>query len=171
MYGYWHSTSTFFAMYGYLYNPSTFCVCYVWIFLQHKYFFAMYGYSYKYFLGYVWILTWHKYVFLFVFLWIWTPQHTAILVHSLAMKIWKGMAHGIFNTSSRHDYLVQDITDTECWAQNSSTRIIIIFTNFKCQLLTNTLKNQTKTCYFIFHSYWQYWWYFLGSSSFDITGF
>ena len=89
----------------------SFFVCYVWIFLQHKYFFfCKYGYSYKYFLcvmyGY-----WHD-ISMFFLLWIWTPQHTAILVHSFAMKIWKDMAHGVFNTSSRPDHFVHDIIDT-----------------------------------------------------------
>lgn len=59
-----------------------------------------------------------------------------------------------FDAFARRSRLVHEVTDTNCWAQNSSSHGYV-FTTFKHQLLTNRMRNGVKThncCMNIFYS-------------------
>ena len=49
---------------------------------------------------------------------IYAPQGEAMLVHSslILMKSRKMLARDVFDTFARHDSLVYDVTDADCWA-------------------------------------------------------
>ena len=59
-----------------------------------------------------------------------------------------------FDAFARHSHLVHEVTDTNRWAQNSSSHGYV-FATFKHQLLTNRMRNGVKThncCMNIFYS-------------------
>ena len=56
-----------------------------------------------------------------VFLQIFYPQSTAMLVHFLPMKSRKKLVRDVFNAFDTHVDLVYDVTDTDCSTQNGCT--------------------------------------------------
>ena len=59
--------------------------------------------------------------------WVLSPQGAAILIHSLPMKNAKKYAHDVFYTFATYPGLLcDDVTDTDCWAQNSSTHSCVL---------------------------------------------
>ena len=81
-------------------------------------------------------------------LWIWAPHGAAMLLYSLLKKGRTRLAHSIFSTLATHTGLVQDITHTDCWAQNGTTHSHV-FTTFSCwfsaKRTQNRVKNSSKT--------------------------
>ena len=67
--------------------------------------------------------------------WIWPLQGAATLVCSLPMKSRKRLAHNVFDAFATQASLVHDITDKDCWAQNSSI-CGHVFATFKHKFFT-----------------------------------
>ena len=116
--------------------------------------------------------------------WIWPPQGAAMLVCSWPTKSRKRLAHNVFDAFATQARLVHDISDKDCWAQNSSI-CGHVFATFKpiFNKKKKIRKNfpQTAACLFYFsflrvgplmllcfssplrESPWS-WWYYLAAS-------
>ena len=98
---------------------------------------------------------------------------TAMVVYSLPIKSRtdKGWLVIVFDIFVRHSFLVRDITDTDCWAQNGSTHSCVL-TAFRHWCVTNRtrfnkqgekLSNKLLCICFLFHCYWCGFWCFFSS--------